>query len=56
MKILIKDNLAKAKSDLKEVETIEVIPEGYSKKLEDDKGLRIDNQYYLKNRPVQINN
>jgi uncharacterized protein (UPF0332 family) len=37
------------------LEEIKIIPEGYSKKLEDDKDLRIDNQYYLKNRPVNIN-
>jgi uncharacterized protein (UPF0332 family) len=37
------------------LEEIKIIPEGYSKKLEDDKELRIDNQYYLKNRPVDIN-
>ena len=37
------------------LEEIKIIPEGYSKKLEDDKDLRIDNQYYLKNRPVDIN-
>ena len=37
------------------LEEIKIIPEGYSKKLEDDKNLRIDNQYYLKNRLVNIN-
>lgn len=37
------------------LEEIKIIPESYSKKLEDDKDLRIDNQYYLKNRPVEIN-
>ena len=37
------------------LEEIEIIPRGYSKKLEDDKDLRIDNQYYLKNKPVEIN-
>ena len=37
------------------LEEIKIIPEGYSKRLEDDKELRIDNQYYLKNRPVDIN-
>ena len=36
-------------------EEMKIIPEGYSKKLEDDKELRIDNQYYLKNRAVNIN-
>ncbi len=37
------------------LEEIKIIPEGYSKKLEDDKELRIDNQYYLKNRLVDVN-
>ena len=36
------------------LEEIQVIPNGYSKKLEEDKELRIDNQYYLKNRTVEI--
>ena len=36
------------------LEEIKIIPEGYSKKLEKDKDLRIDNQYYLKNYPVHI--
>ncbi|MAE12940.1 hypothetical protein CMO92_00100 [Candidatus Woesearchaeota archaeon] len=31
-----------------------LIPEGYSTILEEDKQLRIDNQYYLKNRDVPI--
>ena len=31
-----------------------VIEKGVSKILEDDKELRIDNQYYLKNKPVDI--
>lgn len=30
-------------------------PSGMAKMLEDDKQLRIDNQYYLKNKPVKIN-
>lgn len=37
------------------LEEIKIIPQGYSKKLEDDKDLRIDNQYYLKNRVVNVN-
>lgn len=37
------------------LEEIKIIPLGYSKKLEEDKELRLDNQYYLKNRPVGIN-
>jgi uncharacterized protein (UPF0332 family) len=31
-----------------------IIPKGYAKILEDDKELRIDNQYYLKNRHVDL--
>ncbi len=31
-----------------------LLPGGYSKILEEDKQLRIDNQYYLKNREVRI--
>ena len=31
------------------------IPRGYTKILSEDKDLRIDNQYYLKNRKVNIN-
>jgi len=34
---------------------MKIVPESYSKILEDDKDLRIDNQYYLKNKPVNIN-
>jgi len=30
------------------------IPGGTAKRLDDDKELRIENQYYLKNRPVEI--
>lgn len=36
------------------LEKNEVIPQGYAKILEDDKQLRIDNQYYLKNRDVDV--
>jgi len=32
-----------------------MIPKGFSKILEKDKGLRIDNQYYLKNKKVDLN-
>ena len=35
-------------------EEMEVIPLGYSKMLEEDEQLRIDNQYYLKNRDVPL--
>lgn len=37
------------------LEKKKIVPDGYSKILEDDKTLRIDNQYYLKNREVPIN-
>lgn len=37
------------------LENEEVIEKGTSKILENDKELRIDNQYYLKNKPVDIN-
>lgn len=37
------------------LEKAEIIPPGISKILEEDKQLRIDNQYYLKNREVIIN-
>ena len=40
-------------SNLLEEESI--LPKGTFQKLEDDKKLRIDNQYYLKNRPVNFN-
>ena len=32
-----------------------MIKKGFADKLESDKELRIDNQYYLKNKPVDIN-
>ena len=32
-----------------------IVPEGYTTILNEDKKLRIDNQYYLKNREVAIN-
>lgn len=37
------------------LEERKIVPEGYTKKLEDDKELRIDNQYYLKNIAININ-
>lgn len=37
------------------LEEKKIVPKGYTKILEADKGLRIDNQYYLKNMPVNIN-
>ena len=36
------------------LEKEKIIQKGTTKTLEDDKELRIDNQYYLKNRPVNI--
>jgi len=36
------------------LEKIGLLPSGFSKRLEDDKALRIDNQYYLKNRKVDL--
>jgi len=40
---------------IKFLEKESVIKSGISKLLEKDKELRIDNQYYLKNKPVDIN-
>lgn len=37
------------------LEKEKIFKEGVSKILEEDKGLRIDNQYYLKNKEVPIN-
>jgi len=37
------------------LEELKIVPLGYSKRLEQDKQLRIDNQYYLKNKEVPIN-
>jgi len=37
------------------LETEQIIKKGISKILEIDKELRIDNQYYLKNKPVVVN-
>ena len=36
------------------LEKEDIIPVGYSNRLKNDKKLRIDNQYYLKNVPVKI--
>jgi len=36
------------------LEQMKIIPRGYSEILKDDKKLRIDNQYYLKNREVPL--
>lgn len=37
------------------LETEKILPTGFSEILEEDKQLRVDNQYYLKNRDVPIN-
>ncbi len=37
------------------LEKNKIMPSGYTTILEKDKNLRIDNQYYLKNKDVQIN-
>ena len=55
MKIGIKCEIHDCTSSLvKFLEDEEVIEKGTTKILEDDKELRIDNQYYLKNKPVNI--
>jgi len=36
------------------LEEEKIVPSGFTKKLESDKGLRIDNQYYLKNKEVDL--
>lgn len=36
------------------LEGLNVLPQGTQKRLEDDKQLRVDNQYYLKNREVPL--
>ena len=38
----------------KMLEEMKIIPLGYSQILENDKDLRVDNQYYLKNKQVDI--
>lgn len=56
MKIGIKSEIHECTIKLCELlESEEIIPEGYSETLFEDKQLRIDNQYYLKNRNVDIN-
>jgi len=40
---------------IKYLEEVKFIPFSFAKQLDQDKQLRIDNQYYLKNRPVTIN-
>jgi len=36
------------------LEDMNIVPKGYTRILESDKELRIDNQYYLKNREVPL--
>lgn len=56
MKIGIKSEIHECTIKLCELlESEKIIPEGYSEILLEDKQLRIDNQYYLKNRNVDIN-
>ena len=38
----------------KKLEKEKILPDGYAKILESDKQLRIDNQYYLRNKEVHI--
>lgn len=55
MKLAIKCEIHDCTIELcKFLEEENVIPKGYSKILENDKELRIDNQYYLKNRKVRV--
>ena len=56
MKIGIKSEIHECTIKLSELlEKERIIPEGYSSILLRDKQLRIDNQYYLKNKEVVIN-
>jgi len=56
MKIRIKSEIHDCTIALVEfLENESVVEKGTSKILEKDKDLRIDNQYYLKNNPVNIN-
>ena len=55
MKIGIKTEIHSCVIEIiKLLEKEKIIDFGFSKILEDDKELRIDNQYYLKNRPVNF--
>ena len=56
MKIGIKSEIHSCTIEIiKVLEKEKIIDFNFSKILEDDKELRIDNQYYLKNRPVDFN-
>ncbi len=55
MKIGIKSEIHDCTIEIaKLLEEKGILPEGYAKILNDDKRLRIDNQYYLKNREVIV--
>lgn len=55
MKIGIKTEIHTCTIDvIKLLEKEKIITFSFSKTLEDDKNLRIDNQYYLKNKPVNF--
>lgn len=55
MKIGIKSEIHECTIEIsKLLEKQKLIPIGFSKKLEEDKDLRIENQYYLKNKKVNI--
>ena len=55
MKIGIKCEIHDCTIDLVGLlEEMEILPKGYTSTLEEDKQLRIDNQYYLKNKDVPV--
>ena len=56
MKIGIKSEIHECTIEVcRFLEEKKIVPSGFTKKLELDKGLRIDNQYYLKNKNVELN-
>ncbi len=56
MKIGIKSEIHECTIKITEIlEEKEILPQGTAAMLERDKELRIDNQYYLKNRIIRIN-
>ena len=56
MKIGIKCEIHECTIELSVLlEEKKILPQGFSDTLEKDKQLRIDNQYYLKNRDVSVN-
>lgn len=55
MKLGIKSEIHECTIELAKIlEKEKILPKGFSKELEQDKELRIDNQYYLKNKEVKI--